>query len=121
MSLPVRGARGFGAEGEQTMIHVLAVGDSSIDREVIAALLRSSKYHETTLNNGTKVLELLGMEPNVNMIITDNWMPKMTGYGLLKRIKESSKMRGIPVIIMSSENMFGRRSRRFLVEACEAI
>ncbi|KAG6504824.1 hypothetical protein ZIOFF_037172 [Zingiber officinale] len=43
------------------------------------------------------------MEPNVNMIITDNWMPKMTGYGLLKRIKESSKMRGIPVIIICLE------------------
>ncbi|KAG6504826.1 hypothetical protein ZIOFF_037174 [Zingiber officinale] len=26
-------------------------------------------------------------EPNMNMIITDNWMPKLTGYELLKRIK----------------------------------
>ncbi|KAG6508272.1 hypothetical protein ZIOFF_033646 [Zingiber officinale] len=57
------------------------------------------------VNSGTKALELLGMEPNVNMIITDNWMPKMTGYELLKRIKESSKTREIPVIIMSIENV----------------
>ncbi|KAG6486769.1 hypothetical protein ZIOFF_055349 [Zingiber officinale] len=58
----------------------------------------------TGVDNGKKELELLRMEPNVNMIITDYWMLEMIGYDLLKRIK-----------------MFGSRSRRFLAEACEAI
>lgn len=26
-------------------------------------------------------------EPNVSMIITDYWMPEMTGYDLLKKVK----------------------------------
>lgn len=26
-------------------------------------------------------------EPNVGMIITDYWMPEMTGYDLLKKVK----------------------------------
>lgn len=26
-------------------------------------------------------------EPNVSMIITDYWMPEMTGYNLLKKVK----------------------------------
>lgn len=26
-------------------------------------------------------------EPNVSMIITDYWMPEMTGYELLKKVK----------------------------------
>lgn len=29
----------------------------------------------------------LFQEPNVSMIITDYWMPEMTGYELLKKIK----------------------------------
>ncbi|XP_019157245.1 PREDICTED: two-component response regulator ARR17-like [Ipomoea nil] len=41
----------------------------------------------------------------VNMIITDYCMPEMTGYELLKKIKESSNMKDIPVVIMSSENI----------------
>ncbi|XP_042386233.1 two-component response regulator ORR11-like isoform X1 [Zingiber officinale] len=100
------------ARGETEAIHVLAVDDSSVDRAVIAGLLRSSKYRVTAVDSGKKALELLGMqEPNVNMIITDYWMPEMTGYELLKRVKESSKLREIPVVIMSSENVPNRINR----------
>jgi CheY-like chemotaxis protein len=45
------------------------------------------------------------------MIITDYWMPEMTGYELLKKVKESSKLKQIPVVIMSSENVQTRISR----------
>lgn len=48
MSSPARGVRGFGAgvgfTREPAAIHVLAVDDSSVDRAIIAGLLRSSKY-----------------------------------------------------------------------------
>jgi two-component response regulator (ARR-A family) len=45
------------------------------------------------------------------MIITDYWMPGMTGYELLKRVKESSELKEIPVVIMSSENVPNRITR----------
>lgn len=43
----------------------------------------------TTVESATRALELLGLGliTNVNMIITDYWMPGMTGYELLKRVK----------------------------------
>jgi two-component response regulator ARR-A family len=47
----------------------------------------------------------------VNLIITDYCMPGMTGYDLLKKIKESSSLRDIPVVIMSSENIPARINR----------
>jgi two-component response regulator (ARR-A family) len=47
----------------------------------------------------------------VNLIITDYCMPGMTGYDLLKKIKESSSLRDIPVVIMSSENIPSRINR----------
>ncbi|XP_074558429.1 two-component response regulator ORR5-like isoform X1 [Curcuma longa] len=116
MSSTARGGRGLGSgvgvAGEPAAIHVLAVDDSSVDRAVIAGLLRSSKYRVTAVDSGKKALELLGMqEPNVNMIITDYWMPEMTGYELLKRVKESNKLKQIPVVIMSSENVPNRINR----------
>ncbi|XP_020593724.1 two-component response regulator ORR6-like [Phalaenopsis equestris] len=93
-----------GGEGERVM-HVLAVDDSSVDRAVIARLLRNFKHRVTTVESGVQALEMLGLEPNVNMIITDYWMPEMTGFELLKRIKESKDLKRIPVVIMSSENV----------------
>ncbi|BAF09415.1 two-component response regulator ORR11 [Oryza sativa Japonica Group] len=91
--------------------HVLAVDDSSVDRAVIAGILRSSRFRVTAVDSGKRALELLGSEPNVSMIITDYWMPEMTGYELLKKVKESSKLKKIPVVIMSSENVPTRISR----------
>ena len=43
----------------------------------------------TTVDSATRALELLalGLLPDVNMIITDYWMPEMTGYDLLKKVK----------------------------------
>ncbi|KAE8807948.1 two-component response regulator ORR11 [Hordeum vulgare] len=92
-------------------LHVLAVDDSSVDRAVISGILRSSRFRVTAVDSGKRALELLGSEPNVSMIITDYWMPEMTGYELLKKVKESSTLKQIPVVIMSSENVPTRISR----------
>ncbi|KAF7147683.1 hypothetical protein RHSIM_Rhsim03G0040500 [Rhododendron simsii] len=114
----------------ESRFHVLAVDDSIIDRKLIERLLKTSSYQVTTVDSGTKALEFLGLDgddlrnpnqpsvcPNiqqemeVNLIITDYCMPGMTGYDLLKKIKESTSLRNIPVIIMSSENVPSRISR----------
>ncbi|XWS74549.1 hypothetical protein CRYUN_Cryun01aG0007600 [Craigia yunnanensis] len=50
-------------------------------------------------------------EVEVNLIITDYCMPGMTGYDLLRKIKESSSFKDIPVVIMSSENIPSRINR----------
>ncbi|XP_066318960.1 two-component response regulator ORR11-like [Miscanthus floridulus] len=108
-TVAVAAAGGDGGVG--AMPHVLAVDDSSVDRAIIAAILRSSRFRVTAVESGKRALELLGTEPNVSMIITDYWMPEMTGYELLKKVKESSNLKQIPVVIMSSENVSTRISR----------
>ncbi|KAB5512329.1 hypothetical protein DKX38_029357 [Salix brachista] len=94
--------------------HVLAVDDNLIDRKVIERLFINSTCKVTTAENGKRALEYLGLadgqHPNhndlkVNLIITDYSMPRMTGYELLKRIKESPTMKEIPVVVVSSENI----------------
>ena len=47
----------------------------------------------------------------VNMIITYHSMPEMSRYDLLKNIKESDRLKDIPVVIMSSENIPSRITR----------
>ncbi|CAD5179737.1 unnamed protein product, partial [Musa acuminata subsp. malaccensis] len=43
-------------------------------------------------------------DQKVDTILTDYCMPEMTGYDLLKAVKEQSCQKPIPVIVMSSEN-----------------
>ncbi|KAG0491682.1 hypothetical protein HPP92_004722 [Vanilla planifolia] len=76
---------GGGSGEEESEVHVLAVDDSSVDRAIVAHLLRSSKYRVTTADSGKRALELLGLE--------------------------SSELKEIPVVIMSSDNVPKRISR----------
>ncbi|KAI4382914.1 hypothetical protein MLD38_008810 [Melastoma candidum] len=121
--------------------HVLAVDDNHVDRKIIETMLRNSSCRVTTVENGTRALEYLGLrdgQPNsatlvssagcqfpvmvilpssyeipmpiqqaskVNLVITDYCMPGMTGYELLKKIKGSSFLKEVPVVIVSSENV----------------
>ncbi|KAM0978525.1 hypothetical protein ACFX13_014752 [Malus domestica] len=120
----------MGMSATDSQFHVLAVDDSVIDRKLIERLLKTSSYQVTTVDSGSKALEFLGfyeddqsssdspsVSPNnqqevgVNLVITDYCMPGMTGYDLLKKIKESSSLRNIPVVIMSSENVPSRITR----------
>ncbi|WCJ20093.1 Two-component response regulator ARR17 [Euphorbia peplus] len=108
----------FVADSGDHQLHVLAVDDNLVDRKIVEKLLRNSSCKVTTAENGIRALEYLGLgddETNcnsdnnnvskVNLIITDYCMPGMTGYELLKKIKESSMMKEVPVVIMSSENI----------------
>eukprot|EP00250_Pteridium_aquilinum_P009644 c18822_g1_i1 orf=543-980(+) len=106
-------------------VHVLAVDDSVLDRKVIERLLRTSSYKVTTVDSGNKALEVLGIEGsqgavciNISLIITDYSMPGMTGYDLLRKVKETSALKEIPVVIMSSENV-PNRIKRCLDEGAE--
>ncbi|PKU77182.1 two-component response regulator ORR9 [Dendrobium catenatum] len=102
------------AVASESQFHVLAVDDSLIDRKLIERLLKASSFLVTTVDSGSKALEFLGLQRNeveVNMVITDYCMPGMSGYDLLKRIKDSSALKDIPVVIMSSENVPSRINR----------
>ncbi|XP_047950707.1 two-component response regulator ORR9-like [Salvia hispanica] len=111
--------------GAETQFHVLAVDDSIIDRKLIERLLKTSSYQVTAVESGVKALEFLGLAGDedefsnsdsnskcqrveVNLIITDYSMPAITGYDLLRKIKKSTSLRDIPVVIMSSENVPSR-------------
>ncbi|GER55967.1 response regulator [Striga asiatica] len=102
-------------------IHVLAVDDNLVDRKVIERLLKIISCKVTAVDSGRKALQFLGLDDGgnlvgfegfkVDLIITDYFMPGMTGYELLKKIKGSSNFKEVPVVIMSSENVMARIER----------
>lgn len=111
----------LGSLDSQAEAHVLAVDDSLIDRKVIERLLKTTSCKVTAVDSGMRALQFLGLVEDqrtsvvdglkVDLIITDYCMPGMTGYELLKKIKESSSFKETPVVIMSSENVLARIDR----------
>ncbi|GAA0147764.1 hypothetical protein LIER_36581 [Lithospermum erythrorhizon] len=45
----------------ESQYHVLAVDDSIIDRKLIERLLKTSSYHVTVVDSGSRALEFLGL------------------------------------------------------------
>ncbi|KAI5568086.1 hypothetical protein BDE02_13G135600 [Populus trichocarpa] len=96
---------GFDFDEKLHVLAVEAVDDGLIDRKAIERLLINSEYKENITENKKKAIEYLGLadghhtnhgvqDLKVNLIITDYCMRGMTGYELLKRIKESPTMKG---------------------------
>ena len=85
---------------ETTRARVLLADDNSDMRDYVQRLLQDD-FEIRTVTNGEDALALaLSWTPDV--ILSDIMMPKLDGYGLLKKLKEMLVTRSIPVIFLSA-------------------
>ncbi|KAI3936219.1 hypothetical protein MKW92_043571 [Papaver armeniacum] len=103
---------------ESDSFNVLVVDDDRINRNIFenyflkissspSTSTTSPVFKVITVESGNKALEkLLHGNMLFQLVITDYEMPSMTGYELLKTIKETASLRNIPVVVMSSEKKF---------------
>ncbi|KAK3145079.1 hypothetical protein QOZ80_4AG0322740 [Eleusine coracana subsp. coracana] len=54
----------------------------------------------TSMGDPEEAREFLDTEDDVNLVLIDYHMTQMTGYDLLKKVKESPRLRHIPVVIV---------------------
>ncbi|XP_062195278.1 two-component response regulator ORR12-like [Phragmites australis] len=98
-----------GTSVEKVMVdaspHVLVVDDSLVDRCVVSMALKCYNIRVTAVEGPKQALKVLDAEHDVKMIVTDYCMPAMTGYDLLVEVKKSPKLRHLPVVIVSSDNI----------------
>lgn len=80
---------------------ILLVDDEPEIREILAELLEDEDYEILQAENGEVAFSLF-MEQDVDLVITDVRMPKMTGIELLKAIKQTSK--DVDVIILTGQS-----------------
>lgn len=88
---------------------VLVVDDSLSARMMQKGMLESAGYHVVLAADGAEALAKLA-RGDIDLIVSDVEMPRMTGLDLLKQVREQSTTRNLPVIIVSS--MGSRRDRK---------
>ncbi len=82
---------------------VLVVDDMSQIRNILRFNLDKVGYRVLLANSGEKALEYaLGQNPP-DLIVLDIMMPKMDGYGVIKKLRASDNARHIPVIFLSAK------------------
>jgi CheY-like chemotaxis protein len=80
---------------------VLIVEDSRLIHKMYEVMLRPIAL--VSAFDGREGLDKLSQNPDVDLIILDINMPKMTGLDFLAQMKATSALAKIPVIIVSTE------------------
>ena len=84
--------------------HILVADDEFINRELLENIL-SDEYDVLKAEDGEMAYEMIRQNRNtLSLILLDLIMPKMTGLELLSRISEEPDLKGIPVIVLTSDH-----------------
>lgn len=78
---------------------ILIVDDEPIMRDVLVFRLRKEGYHVQSANDGEAALKILASE-KFDIIITDILMPFISGFELLKSLKEQKSES--PILMLTS-------------------
>jgi CheY-like chemotaxis protein len=80
---------------------ILVVDDSSTNIVLLEAILNGQGYRIETAQSVKEAFQIIKKE-NVDLILLDLLMPKVSGYDFLKELKNNENTRQIPVIIVSA-------------------
>jgi signal transduction histidine kinase/DNA-binding response OmpR family regulator len=99
-----------------TGYHLLLAEDIEINREIVLALLESTKISVDTAENGLEAVKQYSRNPEkYDMIFMDIQMPEMDGYEATQRIRalDNSQAKKVPIIAMTA-NVFRKDVERCL-------
>ncbi len=101
---------------------VLIADDSRIVRATLIKHIEGMFAFREALD-GEQAWEALLIDPSIRVVITDLTMPKLDGYGLLRRIRNSkiSRIRNLPVVVVSGSDEQAERDRARAAGATDLI
>lgn len=101
---------------------VLIADDSRIVRATLIKRIQGI-FDFREAYDGQNAWETLLLDPTIRVVITDLTMPRLDGYGLLERIRSSkiSRIRSVPVIVISGSDEQAERDRVKAAGATELI
>lgn len=97
-------------EGESFNLKVLLVDDSLIARKVEQGILESLGFSVDTAIDGLDALAKIELE-TYDMVVTDLEMPRLDGFGLVRRMRNQSQYEDLPILIISTRESAEDRLR----------
>lgn len=90
---------------------VLVVDDDMRNAFVLSKLLELRGIDILKAEDGRKALQILGEQPDVDLVLMDIMMPIMDGYETMKRIRQKAIFEKLPVIALTAKAMKEDRDR----------
>lgn len=82
---------------------ILAVDDSASMREKVSSTLKNAGFNVVRAVDGQDAWEK-ALEHDFGLVLTDQNMPRLDGISLTKRLRESTKYKSTPILILTEED-----------------
>ena len=103
------------------MKSILLVDDSATMLMSLRQTLEMSGFKVETACDGVDALGKLKNIAKPDLIITDINMPRLDGFGLIERLREGSRHRDRPILVLTTESSDEKKARARAAGASGAV
>jgi len=82
--------------------HVLVADDEPHIGRIIKMKLEQGPFRVTLAYDGQEAVELLDGEDQFDLALLDLMMPRLNGLGVLKKVRDDERLKGLPCIILTA-------------------
>ncbi|NQZ07975.1 MAG: response regulator, partial [Algicola sp.] len=94
---------------------LLLVDDEPINLQVLNNHLSRHNYQLIEANDGLQALEMLKNNGPFDLVLLDIMMPKLSGYEVCKKIRETHSVSELPVIFLTAQNQVDNLVQGFAI------
>ena len=84
-------------------LRVLLVDDVPMNLKVLGAMLKKLNIRSVSANSGPEALRLLAEGDSFDLVLTDLWMPEMSGSELAEILAGDERFRSVPVVAVTAD------------------
>lgn len=83
---------------------ILIVDDSTAIRQSITYILNQEGYETVEAKDGLEAFQMLGGIGKLDLVITDVNMPNMDGITFIRKTRELSAFKFVPILVLTTES-----------------
>jgi two-component system sensor histidine kinase ChiS len=95
-------------------ITILSVDDDPINRMVLNGILKLHNYNVIEADNGQAAIAKVKQHPEIDLVILDVMMPKMTGYEACEILRKDYPIYDLPIIFLTAKDVETELTQGFL-------
>lgn len=84
--------------------NILIIEDDDFLQGLEATKIKKSGFEVHTASNGADAMKIIDSKQKIDLILLDLLLPDMNGFEILEKIRQTSELSNIPVIIFSNLN-----------------
>jgi DNA-binding response OmpR family regulator len=94
--------------------HVLVADDEAHIGRIIKIKMEQGPFRVTLAFDGQEAVDVLDHEDNLDLVVLDLMMPRLSGLDVLDRIRSSKKWKDLPCIILTAagQEEYEREARK---------